>query len=61
MSNNPPDDWENPNWNIKQRVCNWKKYATDELQSEWTNFTERQKKIISALLDDIAMDEEWGE
>lgn len=55
----PPSDWNDPKWNEFRRVHNWRNYATDGLISEWNNFTNRQKIIISSLLKEMARSENW--
>ena len=55
----PPDDWESPKWDEKDRVHNWRNYASDAVRDNWNSFTVKQKVIISRMLQDIANNEEW--
>ena len=57
---NPPDDWDQPKWDVEDRVHNWCNYANDGLKREWQSFTGRQKIMISSALDAIAVSEEWN-
>lgn len=55
----PPSDWDNPQWDVEDKVHNWRNYASEGLQREWQGFTGRQKIIISSNLDYIAATEHW--
>lgn len=55
----PPYDWENPQWNIEDRIHNWRNYASEELKAEWRRFSGQQKMIIASALDKISENEEW--
>lgn len=55
----PPSDWDNPEWEVKDRVHNWRNYANDGLKREWQSFTGRQKIIISSALDGAASSKHW--
>lgn len=54
-----PFDWESPKWNLVDRVHNWRNYASKDLIEIWDHFTPHLKKVISALLNDIASQEAW--
>lgn len=56
---NPPSDWDSPNWDIEDRVHNWRNYANEGLKREWKSFTGRQKIMISSALDSVASTEHW--
>lgn len=49
-----PKDYNNPDWNDRNKVHNWKNYASSELQFIWNGFTEEQKIIISQNLNSLA-------
>jgi hypothetical protein len=56
---NPPEDWQQPNWELEDKVHNWRNYASKDLQHEWLNMSGKQRLIIAAALDDIASNEHW--
>jgi len=55
----PPHDWDNPEWEVEDRVHNWRNYANEGLRREWQSFTGRQKIMISSALDSMATCEHW--
>lgn len=54
-----PREWENPNWDEKNRIHNWKNYISDDLRQYWQNFSDKEKKMIAANAEGIASNEEW--
>ena len=59
MRDNPPHDWENPDWNNIQKVHEWKGYPSDEVKSIWHSFSDVQKKLLAMDYDDTASNEHW--
>jgi len=55
----PPSDWQNPKWEVEDKVHNWRNYATEDVQRSWLEMSGRHRLIIAACLDDIAGMEEW--
>ena len=55
----PPSDWENPKWEVEDRIHNWRNYATEDLKISWLEMSDRHRLIVAAFLDDIAGREEW--
>jgi hypothetical protein len=56
---NPPEDWQQPDWDKTTRVHDWKNYTSEHVRREWLNFSGRQRMILSASLDDLASNEHW--
>lgn len=56
---NPPNDWDRPQWEVKDRAHNWRNYANEGVQREWQSFTGRQKIMIASMLDTVASCEGW--
>ena len=56
---NPPGDWSNPDWGLKDKVHNWRNYASEDLQAEWLMMSGKQRMIVSACLNEIADNEIW--
>ncbi|MEN3260204.1 hypothetical protein AAH678_30150 [Sodalis endosymbiont of Spalangia cameroni] len=52
-------DWRTPCWTEKNRVHNWRNYATPQLIAIWSTFSDEQKRVIAFTLDRIAEDEHW--
>jgi len=52
-------DWQKPSWNEGGNVHNWHNYATPALEIIWETFTDQQKKVIAAVLDNNASNEIW--
>lgn len=52
-------NYQNPNFNNKRRVHDWKNYVPYNWAKNWNEFTEREKKIIAILCDEQADREEW--
>lgn len=52
-------DWKNPSWKEGGNVHNWHNYATPALEIIWDTFTDQQKKVIAAVLDNNASNEMW--
>jgi len=55
----PPHDWDNPEWNKKSRVHNWRNYVSEQIQLAWGGFTGEQKVMLSANFEEMAGNEEW--
>ena len=55
----PPYDWQNPKWDITDRIHNWRNYASDDLKDEWLSMSGKQRMIIASCLDEIASGEHW--
>ena len=56
---NPPGDWSSPKWEKDDKVHSWRNYANAGIIRDWHDFNWRQKIMISAMLNDIAGQEEW--
>lgn len=56
---NLPPDWEDPQWHVRDKIHNWRNYASIDLIHEWESFTDYQKQIIASSLNDAACAEEW--
>lgn len=54
-----PSDWEYPEWEVEDRVHNWRNYATNELKAHWQYMTDETKKIVAECLAECASAEEW--
>lgn len=52
-------DWQKPEWNSGGFVHNWHNYSIPALEIIWDTFTDDQKKIIAATLDNAASKEHW--
>lgn len=55
----PPRDYMQPEWHVKQRVHGWRNYINDELQAMWQSFTPEQCAAIARNAQALADDEEW--
>lgn len=55
----PPHDWDRPEWEARQKVHNWRNYASEGIKREWQSFAGRQKIMIASLLDGLADKEHW--
>lgn len=56
---NPPHDYLEPQWDIQDRVHNWRNYITDEVIAMWPDFTPEQRAALARQADEIAMAEDW--
>lgn len=56
---NPPSDFENPYFEEKDTVHNWKNYISEEIKEMWVNFTRHQKAAIPRNAYEIATSENW--
>lgn len=56
---NPPEDWHQPNWDLEDKVNNWRNYASQDLQGEWSNMSGKHRLIVAAALDEISLNEHW--
>lgn len=56
---NTPHDWSNPNFSNPGRVHDWLNYVSYDLAGIWETFSDEQKKIIAANLNNIADEEHW--
>lgn len=54
------DEYLHPDWGNKEKVHNWRNYASNELQGAWEGFSTDQRKVIAECLQDIADREEWS-
>ncbi|WP_269564503.1 hypothetical protein [Kosakonia radicincitans] len=52
-------DWQNPAWSEGGPVHNWHNHASSALKLVWNTFTDDQKRIIAAMLDNEASNEHW--
>lgn len=56
-----PDDWQNPDWEARTKVHDWKNYVeTTFLEDIWETFDDNQKKVLAYNFQIIADNEEWG-
>lgn len=55
----PPSDWQNPKWEVEEKVHNWRNYASEDIKQSWLEMSGKHRLIIAACLDDIAGNEEW--
>ena len=56
---NLPTDWESPEWQNCDRAHGWRNYASKDVEKEWPNFTEYQKKILAIAFNESASREQW--
>ncbi|WP_228745558.1 recombinase RecA [Klebsiella quasipneumoniae] len=54
-----PEDYFSPDWENKEKVHDWKNYASDGLIRIWGDFTLEQKLVIAQSLQKAADLEEW--
>lgn len=54
-----PRDYENPEWDVKEKIHNWRNYISEDLQKIWFSFTSEQKVKIAANADIMADREDW--
>lgn len=52
--NNVPPDWEDPVWDTKDRVHNWRNYVDDEVKRLWPLFTDEAKQALAQNFNGIA-------
>jgi len=50
---------DNPKFENKTRVHDWRNYVPDEWIKEWSSLTDREKKIIAVMAETQADKEEW--
>lgn len=55
-----PRDFNNPNWNEKEKAHDWKNYVTPEVEKLWYTFNMRQRELLAINFQNIANDEEWN-
>lgn len=56
---NPPMDWSNPEWKVEDKVHNWRNYVSDEVKGLWPDMSGRQRLILAANFNDMAIAEHW--
>lgn len=54
-----PNDWEEPKWEVKDKVHCWRNYVSDNLKNIWDTFDCDQKQIIAEAFQEIADGEDW--
>lgn len=55
-----PHDWQNPDWEDRTKVHDWKNYVeTTLLEDMWNTFDNNQKKVLVYNFQIIADNEEW--
>jgi hypothetical protein len=54
-----PTDFLSPNWENMNRVHEWKKYISEDMQTMWHTFNTEQKVAIAKNAQDQANLEEW--
>jgi hypothetical protein len=57
---NAPIDWKHPEWDVQERVHNWRNYVSEQLQNHWENMTDATKQIVAANLQNVADNEDWN-
>lgn len=55
----PPVDWENPNWDVGEKVHNWRNYVSNDAKQIWPDMRVRLRIVLAANFDYIAGQEEW--
>jgi hypothetical protein len=53
------NSYNNPQFNKKQRVHDWRNYVPSEWVKNWDKFTEREKQIIYVFCENQAHGEDW--
>lgn len=56
---NIPKDWARPEWNKREKVHNWRNYASEHLISHWTFMDSLTKQLVAECLNNVASVEEW--
>ena len=56
---NPPMDWSSPDWEVKDKVHNWRNYVSEDVKINWPDLSGRIRLILAANFDEIASREEW--
>ena len=52
-------DFDNPEFEKRGKVQDWRNYVPDEFKAAWGELTEREKKIIGVMGQAQADKEEW--
>ena len=50
---------DNPEFDKRNKVHDWRNYVPYDWMKEWDNLTEREKKIIAVMAETQANNEEW--
>lgn len=51
---------DNPEFENRTKIHDWRNYVPDEWVKEWSSLTEREKMIIVVMAETQADNEEWG-
>lgn len=52
-------DVNNPEFDKKNKVQDWRNYVPYEWEEHWNEFTDRERKIIAVMAETQADQEEW--
>lgn len=53
------DDYLNPDWINADKVHDWRNYVPEKLMTEWSTFTDNEKRLIAETAEEAAMQEVW--
>ncbi len=51
---------ENPKFEERTKVHDWRNYVPFEWMNKWNEFSEREKKIIAVMAEMQAVNEDWN-
>lgn len=54
-----PRDWENPEWEVVNRIHNWRNHISKEIAAAWNTFTPEQKQMLARQAEESASYETW--
>ncbi len=54
-----PEEYLSPEWSDREKVHDWKNYASEELKRIWHTFTDKQKRVVAEALTEAAEREDW--
>jgi hypothetical protein len=54
-----PTDWDSPEWNVADRIHNWRNYISEEIRAMWPTLNDRLRRALARQAQVQADKEEW--